>query len=86
MGCEKFAVLSIFTVVNFPKDACMTSSGDTGTCMSPPDCLQRGGLPTTPCASNYGVCCVCEYVDDWSEKVFDLQATIFGYFGCQSDC
>ncbi|XP_065218295.1 uncharacterized protein LOC135844112 [Planococcus citri] len=50
--------LSIFTVVQFPKDTCTTSSGDSGTCMSPPDCLQRGGLPTTPCANNFGICCV----------------------------
>ncbi|XKL69665.1 hypothetical protein PGB90_007434 [Kerria lacca] len=50
--------LSLFTVVQFPKDICATSAGDNGTCLSPPDCRQKGGIVAGACANNFGVCCV----------------------------
>jgi hypothetical protein len=36
------AVLSLFTVVSFKNDACMSSAGSNGTCFSAKDCTQLG--------------------------------------------
>lgn len=50
--------LSLFTVVQFPKDPCSTTAGDNGTCLSLQDCQQKGGITAGACANNFGVCCV----------------------------
>ncbi|XP_011501685.1 PREDICTED: uncharacterized protein LOC105365268 [Ceratosolen solmsi marchali] len=51
-------VLSLFTLVRFENNVCMGVSGENGTCISPAECAQRGGLSSGICASGYGVCCI----------------------------
>lgn len=50
--------LGLFTVVQFPNDACTASSGLTGTCVTAAQCSERGGTASGNCAASFGVCCL----------------------------
>ncbi len=62
-------LFSLFTVVNFKNDACVSSStlssGSTtyrnGTCFTLSECSSKGGSSKGNCASGFGVCCVFTY-------------------------
>lgn len=53
-------VLSLFTVVQFANQGCLASSGENGTCLTEQECTSKGGIISGPCASNFGVCCLCK--------------------------
>jgi len=50
--------LGLFTVVQFPNDACTSTSGLTGTCVTSAQCSERGGTANGNCAASFGVCCL----------------------------
>ena len=50
--------LGLFTVVQFPNDACTSSSGLTGTCVTAAQCDERAGTANGNCAASFGVCCL----------------------------
>merc|ERR1712241_661157 len=53
--------LSVFTVVKFPNEVCVSStSGRNGTCYTNSECDAKGGVSSGSCASSFGVCCVFE--------------------------
>jgi len=53
--------LSVFTVVKFPNDVCLSAtSGRNGTCYTSSECNAKGGASSGSCASSFGVCCVFE--------------------------
>jgi len=53
--------LSVFTVVKFPNDVCVSStSGRNGTCYTSSECSSKGGSSSGSCASSFGVCCIFE--------------------------
>ena len=54
--------LSLFTVVRFPNEMCLTTTHNNGTCYTPQDCEAKGGTPQGPCASGFGVCCYFQYI------------------------
>ena len=62
-------MFSLFTIVNFKNDACISSSslssGSTayrnGTCFTSSECSSKGGSAKGNCASGFGVCCVFLY-------------------------
>lgn len=54
-----YAVLSLFTVVQWGQSLCQAPSGEYGTCVPNNECGLRGGIPGGPCAEGYGICCVC---------------------------
>jgi hypothetical protein len=54
--------LSLFTVVRFQNDMCLTTKHNNGTCYTQQDCLDKGGTPQGMCASGFGVCCYFEYM------------------------
>jgi len=37
---------------------CRTTTGDYGTCYTEAECQAAGGMPSGPCASSFGVCCL----------------------------
>merc|ERR1719464_191090 len=45
---------SIFTTVRFRNDACLTTSGNNGTCYTPSECVNNGGVGEGSCASGFG--------------------------------
>lgn len=51
---EKYA---LFSIVNFPNDACTTASGDTGMCVASSECNGSGGIAMGICAQGFGTCC-----------------------------
>jgi len=52
-------LFSVFSIVSFPNEACISSLDNTnGTCLSPSDCRIIGGANEGSCASGFGVCCV----------------------------
>ncbi|KAJ8922140.1 hypothetical protein NQ315_004075, partial [Exocentrus adspersus] len=53
-----FAVLSLFTYIQFNNQECVSSTGENGTCVTTSECTQRGGTANGPCAGGYGVCCI----------------------------
>ena len=55
-------VLSLFTIVSFKNDACVSGTGNNGTCYSSSDCSKLGGTASGSCASGFGVCCLCKYL------------------------
>jgi hypothetical protein len=59
-GMTIFIVLSLFTVVRFNNDACITGAGVNGTCYSSTECSNLRGTPSGSCASGFGVCCLCK--------------------------
>ena len=54
------SVLSLFTIVSFKNDACVSGTGNNGTCYSSSDCSKLGGTASGSCASGFGVCCLCK--------------------------
>ena len=56
----RFLVLSLFTVVRFNNDGCVTGTGVNGTCYSSTECSTLQGKPSGSCASGFGVCCLCK--------------------------
>ena len=51
-------VLSLFTIVSFKNEACLSSgTGTNGTCYSSNECAKLGGTSSGTCASGFGVCC-----------------------------
>ena len=53
-------VLSLFTIVSFKNEACLSSgTGTNGTCYSSNECAKLGGTSSGTCASGFGVCCLC---------------------------
>jgi len=50
--------LGLFTVVQFPNDACTATSGLTGTCVTSAQCSERSGTASGNCAAGFGVCCL----------------------------
>merc|ERR1719342_428370 len=57
---RKERVFSLFSVVQFPNDACASTSGtySNGTCFTANECSSNGGSANGNCASGFGVCCV----------------------------
>ncbi len=53
--------VSLFSVIRFPNDPCVGSGNKNGTCYTREECEERGGTGDGGCASDYGVCCVCEW-------------------------
>lgn len=59
--CQLAAVpspLGLFTVVQFPNEACTSESGLTGTCVTSAECSERSGTASGNCAASFGVCCL----------------------------
>jgi len=52
--------LSVFSVVQFPNDECVSSSSTStnGTCYTSSECTAKGGSASGSCAAGFGVCCV----------------------------
>jgi len=50
--------LSLFTIVSWKNDACLSDAGTNGTCYSSNDCSTLGGMASGSCASGFGVCCL----------------------------
>merc|ERR1712241_1395019 len=57
--------LSLFSIVNFPNDECVTQIGSktatgavAGTCVASSECTSDGGVADGNCADGFGVCCV----------------------------
>ena len=52
--------MSLFSIVNFPNDACTAASDSTmqGTCLTSSECSDQGGSTDGNCASGFGVCCM----------------------------
>merc|ERR1712241_301889 len=57
--------LSLFSIVNFPNDECITQIGSKtatgatkGTCVASSECTSDGGVADGNCADGFGVCCV----------------------------
>ena len=55
-------VFSIFTIVRFQNEPCVTSAFNNGTCYTKSDCANRGGVAQGSCASGFGVCCYCKSI------------------------
>merc|ERR1719308_242012 len=53
-------VFSLFSIVQFPNDACASTSGTykNGTCLTAGECSGKGGSAQGNCAAGFGVCCV----------------------------
>jgi len=51
---------SLFSIVQFPNDACTSSSSvfTKGTCLASSECNSKGGSASGNCAAGFGVCCV----------------------------
>jgi len=62
-------VFSLFSIVSFPNDGCVTQSGTTtytarnrnGTCYTSTECASLSGTASGNCASGFGVCCLFTY-------------------------
>ncbi|GAB0099803.1 uncharacterized protein DMENIID0001_156900 [Sergentomyia squamirostris] len=50
--------LSLFTVVQWGQGQCVAPTGEVGNCFPGSECQLRGGIPASPCAGGYGMCCV----------------------------
>jgi len=50
--------IGLFSVVQFPNDACTTTSGLTGTCVTSTECTSKSGSASGGCAAGFGVCCL----------------------------
>jgi len=53
-------VFSLFSIVQFPNEACTSTSGTygNGTCYTAGECSSKGGSAQGNCAAGFGVCCV----------------------------
>jgi len=56
---RKGRVFSLFSIVQFPNDACRSTSGtySNGTCYTSGECSSKGGSAQGNCAAGFGVCC-----------------------------
>lgn len=50
-------VFNVLNVVQFPNDACTTSTGTTGVCYTSIECGELGGTDLGSCANGFGSCC-----------------------------
>jgi len=50
--------LSIFNIVKFSNDPCLSSEMKNGTCYTESECQTKEGTASGSCAEGYGVCCV----------------------------
>jgi len=52
-------VFSLFSIVQFPNEACTSTSGTygNGTCYTAGECSSKGGSAQGNCAAGFGVCC-----------------------------
>jgi len=50
--------LSIFNIVKFANDPCLSSEMKNGTCYTDAECQTKEGTASGSCAEGYGVCCV----------------------------
>ncbi|BET02403.1 Hypothetical protein NTJ_15221 [Nesidiocoris tenuis] len=57
-GKKDSRFLSVFTVVQFENNLCMSASGENGTCTTAAECAARGGVASGNCAKDFGVCCL----------------------------
>ena len=79
-----FLVFSVFQIVKFKNGICTTQTGDFGTCYTEKECTDKGGMPSGPCASSFGVCCQCEflsyksYINLFFWKSLEELLTLFG--------
>jgi len=48
---------ALFSVVNFPNEACSGTNGLNGTCLSSSECIGSGGKAKGSCAMGFGTCC-----------------------------
>jgi len=57
---KKGKVFSLFSIVQFPNEACSSTSGtySNGTCFTTSECSSKGGSAQGNCAAGFGVCCV----------------------------
>lgn len=53
---------SIFELVNFENEVCVSSSGVRGVCVHAFECISAMGQEVDSCANGYGVCCKCTYI------------------------
>ena len=74
----------MFQIVKFKNGICTTQTGDFGTCYTEKECTDKGGMPSGPCASSFGVCCQCEflsyksYINLFFWKSLEELLTLFG--------
>ena len=52
--------VGLFSVVQFPNEACNSGSGSTGTCYTASECSTKSGTADGTCAAGFGVCCLGE--------------------------
>ena len=52
--------VGLFSVVQFPNEACNSGSGSTGTCYTASECSTKSGTVDGTCAAGFGVCCLGE--------------------------
>jgi len=59
-GKRNERVFSLFSIVQFPNEACTTTSSvfKKGVCFSSTECSSKSGSATGNCAAGFGVCCV----------------------------
>lgn len=59
-GTRGGKVFSLFSIVQFPNQACTSASSTTtfGTCFTSSECSTAGGTADGNCAAGFGVCCV----------------------------
>lgn len=50
--------LSIFNIIKFSNDPCLSSEMKNGTCYTESECQTKDGTASGSCAEGYGVCCV----------------------------
>jgi len=50
-------LFSVFNIIKFNNDVCMTTDGLYGTCYTEAECTKLGGVAMGSCASSFGVCC-----------------------------
>ena len=50
--------IGLFSIVQFPNDACTSASSLTGTCLTSTECTSRSGAASGTCAAGFGVCCL----------------------------
>ena len=72
-------LLSVFTVVKFPNDACGSTTGLNGTCYTSSQCESLGGSSSGSCASSFGVCCVFSLSCGGSSSQNNTYATMTSY-------
>lgn len=67
-------VFNVLNVVQFPNDACTTSTGLTGVCYSSSECTELGGSELGQCANGFGSCC---YFTATCDSTININNTYF---------